>query len=412
MVRLESIFHCLLVAVVGFALANFAHADGFSEQQKKRVVEAIGKRLDKSAFAFGVDFSEWEEHLQSHRAAIDAAGSLHAFEQAVSAALAEFELSHLALFSPEFSKLQRNGQRTGVGVTVHPHEDGAFVSYVLRDSPGWDSGLRKGDKITAIDGQALVDIMQLAGDIGDVRSVSWTRNGETFSGAIQYRTFANSERSSMQWLNDEVAIIKIQSFQYRYYNAARINRFFREARRAKGVILDLRNNRGGLSFYSRHLASKIAPAKSDFARVAKRRHAKSLRSDPSLEDIAQRARVIRPLPFSRPFKGELVVLVDALSASAADIIPAFVQESGRGTVIGQKTTGALLLARPFRLPYGFRLYIPIGELLTPSGKRLEGNGLDPDISLDLEETANDQGIYALALSLIEENESDQTSSPE
>lgn len=377
-------------------------ASGLSEDQKERLIERIGARLERSAVALGTDFTDWPALVEQHQLAIAEATTETEVESALNAALQEFELSHLCLFSPTTAKYQRNGLRSGIGISIREVEEGLFVTYVIENSPAWRCGIRKLDTITRIDGVPLVDVTQLYGSIGDVRTIDWINNGQPRQSQLRYEPFALADESSMKWLTSDVAVIKIQSFQYRFYKMGRVNRYFRQARDAKAIIIDLRNNRGGLSLYSQHLASKIVARDQPFAlRINKRRLQRLTQrngnEEPSLAELVEIAKCARPLPFSRPFSGEVAVLVDSLSASGADIFPAFLQECGRATVIGETTTGALQLARSFRLPYGYLLYAPVAEILTPAGERLEGRGLTPDITLDFRQTADDDVILQTAL---------------
>ncbi|MBK1878650.1 S41 family peptidase [Pelagicoccus mobilis] len=358
-----------------------------SETQKRKLVEAVGKRLEQKAYAFETDFSLWEQYAAQREEEIRQANSKEELAKVLGEALDEFDLSHLGIFAPSTVKLRRAGKRSGMGITIHPLEQGGgLISYVLSDSPAERCGLQKGDVLETIDGDPLTDLKQLAGTIGQERAIAWRRGENRMSGKIVYASFSLSEPSSMKWITPDVALIRIQSFQYRFYKLARINRFFRESKNAKAIIIDLRNNRGGLSLYSRHLASKLSSSRDTFALLANKRYSQ---------------KKLHPLPFSNPYQGQVIVLTDSLSASAADIVPAFVSESGRGTVIGEKTSGALQLARSYPLPYGFRIYLPIAEMLTPNGNRLEAKGFPPEIELSLENTINDDQIIRIALDQIE-----------
>lgn len=373
------------------SLAQAAPSE-LDSQQKQHLVDAVGRRLEKNAYAFKTDFSQWPKFVADHQTEIDNATTKNELATILDKALAQFELSHLGLSSPDAVKTQRAGQRTGIGISIHQMENGGgLISYVLADSPAQLCGLQKGDILKSIDNTPLTDIQQLAGTLGQKRALTWQRGDELHSAEIEYAAFNFSEPSQMEWLREDVAVIQIQSFMRPYYRAAAVNRFFREARHAKAIIIDLRNNRGGLSLYSRHLASKISPCKETFAQLAKKRH----------ETSAGKNKLIHPLPFSRPYHGTIIILVDSLSASAADIFPAFVSETKRGIVIGQKTSGALQLARTWPMPYGFRIYLPVAEMLTPTGNRLEKTGFLPNVELSMEETLNDDTIFAKALELID-----------
>ncbi len=380
----------LMLATVCLGIAaslNLATAESeLTAEQKERLVSAISTKLAKKAYAFETDFSRWDQLAAEKQKEISEANSKEDLAKVLGEALDSFDLSHLGVFAPSTVKRRRAGKRTGMGITIHPLDDGGgLISYVLANSPAERCGLQKGDILTTIDKEPLIDIKQLAGQLGQRRQLEWKRNEDKLSCEIEYAAFSLSEPSSLTWLRDDVALIRIQSFLPRYYKAGSINRFFRKARNAKGIIIDLRNNRGGLSFYSKHLASKLASPKETFAYLANRKG----------------KRAAHPIPFSKSYQGEVVVLVDSLSASAADIVPAFISENEIGTVIGQRTSGALQLARSYPLPYGFRIYLPIAEMLTPNENRLEGVGFEPDIELSLEQAIDDEQIIKIALETIE-----------
>src|SRR5690606_8384832 len=103
MPKLQLILGRFVVCALFALLATVATAEDLTATQKSRLIDAIGDRLENSAFAFGVDFSEWPTHIATHRAAIDSSQTLEDFDRAISAALAEFEVSHLTLFNPELA---------------------------------------------------------------------------------------------------------------------------------------------------------------------------------------------------------------------------------------------------------------------------------------------------------------------
>lgn len=387
----RQLFSAILIAL---AIAELSAAPDveLNASRKQKLVDAIGRCLERKAYAFDVDFEKWHSFAAARAAEMESARTKEEVAKILDEALEGFSISHLGVFAPSAVKQQRSGLRTGLGITVHPRaEGGAFISYVLASSPAQRCGLEKGDVLISIDGEPMLRTEQLAGEIGQKRDLSWKRKDEVLSCQIEYAPFSLSEPSAMTWIRDDVALIRIQSFQKGFYKAAKINRFFKEAKNAKAILIDLRNNRGGLSFYSRHLASKIAAPSETFAQ----------RASGQTASANARRKPVHPLPFSKAYQGQVVVLVDALSASAADIVPAFVAESGRGIVIGQRTSGALLLARSFPLPYGFRIYLPVAELLTPQGKRLEGIGFAPTIELSLEQSSDDAFVYQKALDSID-----------
>ena len=83
------------------------------------------------------------------------------------------------------------------------------------------------------------------------------------------------------------------------------------------------------------------------------------------------------------FHGRVVVLVNEHSASAAEMLAAFVQENQLGTIVGTKTAGRLLSGRAFHVGEGYMLGIPVAGYFTWNGALLEGTGVVPDIEVDL-----------------------------
>jgi len=87
----------------------------------------------------------------------------------------------------------------------------------------------------------------------------------------------------------------------------------------------------------------------------------------------------------------LIVLIDEASASAAELLAAALQEQGRATLLGAKTSGAVEASVQFDLSDGSALSITILRLTTGLGKRLEGVGVSPDIPVVLSSADLDQG---------------------
>ena len=85
----------------------------------------------------------------------------------------------------------------------------------------------------------------------------------------------------------------------------------------------------------------------------------------------------------QPFHGRSAILVNQHSASAAEMVAAFAQENGLAAILGTKTPGRLVGSRPFKLPNGYFLVLPVGAYLTWAGNTLEGLGVQPDVAIDL-----------------------------
>lgn len=105
--------------------------------------------------------------------------------------------------------------------------------------------------------------------------------------------------------------------------------------------------------------------------------------------------VLRTQPQETRFEGEVAVLISGTTASAAELIAELLQRSGRATLIGTQTEGALLSGSFAELPDGFKLFLPVADYYTATGFRVEGHGLTPDIA-----TAEGEDALATALAYL------------
>jgi carboxyl-terminal processing protease len=142
-------------------------------------------------------------------------------------------------------------------------------------------------------------------------------------------------------------------------------------RQAKGLILDLRGNPGGLGGMASGVAGLIA------------------RETGNLGTSRIRGGEVRFPVFKapKPFEGPVAVLVDSGSASTSEILAAGLQECGRAVVVGTPSAGAVLLSVVEKLPTGARLQYAMGDFKTPRGQELEGVGVIPDLTVPLARSA-------------------------
>ncbi len=129
-----------------------------------------------------------------------------------------------------------------------------------------------------------------------------------------------------------------------------------------GVVLDLRQNRGGSANQQQRLLSRLLPSNTLYGRNISRAGSESMRTD----------------SFSKHYSGPVVVLIGPGSASAAEITAATLKSTHRANLVGRTTAGLVLNAVEFPLPDGGRVQVPVADFLTPGGGRIEGIGVTPD----------------------------------
>ncbi|HUF46785.1 MAG TPA: S41 family peptidase [Vicinamibacterales bacterium] len=152
--------------------------------------------------------------------------------------------------------------------------------------------------------------------------------------------------------------------------AAKIDAAIDEFRAADGLILDLRGNPGGIVEMMRGVAGHLIDEEVSLGRVQTRAATLELRVNPR--------RSTRDGRTVTPFAGPVAILVDELTGSASECFAGSLQSLGRVRVFGRTTMGQALPAATRKLVTGDILMHVLGDFVTPSGTRLEGQGVEPD----------------------------------
>lgn len=156
------------------------------------------------------------------------------------------------------------------------------------------------------------------------------------------------------------AVIKVS-----YFNVGTANQIKREIRKLtndQGLVLDLRDNKGGL------LAEAVATASLFLA-------------DELVTTVTSRRQ--EPVTLYADGSGaknfSVVVLVNAGTASSAEIVASALQDHGRAVVVGSRSFGKASVQETFKLPDGSKLLLTVGRFIRPSGAEIDGNGITPDV---------------------------------
>ncbi|NQW03404.1 MAG: hypothetical protein HQ485_05195 [Acidobacteria bacterium] len=143
-----------------------------------------------------------------------------------------------------------------------------------------------------------------------------------------------------------------------------------EYRSAEGLVIDLRGNPGGLAAMIRGVAGHLFSTPELLGRMKTRTSDLEFRANP---------RVVTPDGERvEPYAGPVAILVDELTASASECFAGALQSLGRARVFGRQTMGQALPASTRRLPSGDLLMYAVGDFVTATGQRLEGDGVAPD----------------------------------
>ena len=269
----------------------------------------------------------------------------------------------------------RRGGRAGLGLAVGLRGALIEVRSVVRDSPAAIAGIRPGDILSAIDGQRTQDqdpatvAALLAGAEGSAVTLTWRGRDGRSRDADLVRVMVPPETVFAQRLAD-VLVLRITGFSNSTAShlALSVQDALAGPHPASGIVLDLRDNRGGLLRQAVTAADAFLPAGVVATTVG--RDPDSLNVWRSVEgELAENV--------------PLVILVDGRTASAAEILAAALADRGRAVVVGSATVGKGMVQAIDPLPDGGELFVTWSQTLAPLGWPIQGLGVMPQVCTSL-----------------------------
>jgi carboxyl-terminal processing protease len=270
------------------------------------------------------------------------------------------------------------GEFYGIGVTISSREGTVTIVSVIPDTPAAASGLKADDAIIAIDDVVRdkwdVDevVLRIRGDAGTKVKLVIRRNGsEELLEFTITRAKIDVPNIESELKPGDVGYVRLYGFNAKATGEVRSALADLEKQGAKGFILDLRDNPGGLLDQSVAVTSLFV-ADGVVVRVQERGRPEEVhRATGDLVTMAP-----------------LVVLVNEYSASASEIVAGALQDQGRAKIVGVTTFGKGSVQQVEELSFGGAIKLTIAHYLTPSGRVIEKNGLTPDVIVEMD--AEDQ----------------------
>lgn len=368
---------------------------------KATILEQISAELTAKGYAATTTFRDIETKFAAKKNTLDESADQKSFVAIVNSIFADYNLSHLRLITSEELNDKKNFRQIGLGTLMRETEKGLFISSLISDGPAEKAGVQRGDYLIKVnDSPANWDLIE--GKENETKCLTLLRNDDTVAITLTYFTHRPYSRDTLYWYNDTIAVIEIHSFTDLAYHKQKVEQLFTIAREAKGIILDIRGNRGGNSNNVGHLLNMFVPEntvgqfivhREDYDRFLK----KTKRVPESLSELAQytnRTFIIGGASKSyETYAGNIYVMVDNNCGSGGEMFPCIVQDLKAGTVIGCTTIGKVLAGKFLELHTGMQLQYPTGEHIRLDGSRIEGKGCTPDILLTRDETANNDIIF-------------------
>jgi len=298
---------------------------------------------------------------------------------AIRGMLASLEDRYTFFIEPPIAQSESDvlaGTYGGIGVQVQRSEEGELLLFPFPDSPAATAGIRDGDVLSAINGSS-VDLTQpldtvdqmMRGEVKEGSGVEITvisaDSGEEFTEFIAYAVI---NVPSVVWrvLAEDTQIGYVQILRFTSRTPEELTNALNDLQESKvsALVLDLRNNSGGLLQESVEVAS-------EFVNSGVIVYERDLLDERSFDDP----------PGGLATDLLLAVLVNQGTASAAELVAGAIQDHDRGILVGQTTFGKGSVQQIFRLSDDSSLHITSAEWFTPDHNTLDGVGLQPDIPM-------------------------------
>ncbi|GMQ95217.1 MAG: S41 family peptidase [Patescibacteria group bacterium] len=307
---------------------------------------------------------------------------------AVSGLVGSLDDPYTVFFPPreaEYFESEVRGNFEGVGMEIGIRDKVLTVVAPLKGTPAERAGVRAGDKVIKIDDTSTfsltidesVDLIR--GERGTPVVLTIVREGEDEPFEVEIiRDVINIPTISTEKRDDGVFVIQLYNFSASSPSLFRSAlREFVESKYDK-LVLDLRNNPGGYLEASIDMASWFLPA----GKVVVRETSRGANDEKLYRSKGYNI-------FSDDLK--FAILINRGSASASEILAGALSEYGKATLIGEKTFGKGSVQELIPVTEGSSLKITIARWLTPSGISISGNGLTPDIEVEITKEDIEEG---------------------
>jgi len=278
------------------------------------------------------------------------------------------------LLSPrdmEDLQIEMTGKLAGIGATLEFDKNTGYarVRNVLAGSAALKAGIQVNDLILSVNGKHYKELKDMVADIrgktGEKVRLKILRQ-ESILDMNVTRSQVSIPFAESAMLNDHTGYLKIESFTNPTLKEVVEQMSLFKGKKLSKLIIDLRNNRGGLFEKSLEVADLFLKNGDVIVKTKSR--------DGSVRDYKAKATAWSP-------ETRIVVLTDAETESGAEILTAALRENRGATIIGAKTVGKWTVESVESLPNGYAMKYSVMSFESPSGKSFQNTGLTPDIEI-------------------------------
>ena len=270
------------------------------------------------------------------------------------------------------------GQRVDLGIEGQPVAQGYAVERVEPRSDAFDKGIKAGDVLLRIDGEALAGLSDEA-----VRTLLTPLEGATVEVAL-FDAAASAERSvsliSREYFKQTVFMVPVpvpgiyclRIPRFNRMTAQDLTRFMTYILRQGGessLIIDLRDNPGGPPLAAREISAFFLPPNEEFAYFQRKDKPRAVLDVPRI-----------PGPYH--YDGDMVILVNHKSGSASELFSGILQSRGRAVIMGTNTAGQVFLKSMFHFDDDSMILLVTARGFHPDGTVFSFNGVEPNERFD------------------------------
>lgn len=392
---MSSQFKNMGLVVIGIAIGLLLSIYYISQSDSFEHVYISSDKVEKFSEAFSLIQENYVEELDEDKL----------FNKAMSSFVSSLDPHSEYLDENAYQELIEGteGQFVGIGIEVDAQDGLVKIVAPIEGSPAYLAGLKAGDLITHLNDESVLNfgveeaVKRMRGEPNT--SVRLTVSRENFPQALSFtlvRKMIQLQSVKAKLFEPGYAWLRISQFQEPTLKdlVLKINELYRQDSELKGLVLDLRNDPGGLLFGAIGVSSAFLPfgvpivstqgqsknAKEVF--YAKHEFYSTIAKKDPLEDLNPK---VKKIP--------LVVLINIGSASASEIVAGALQDYQRASILGTRSFGKGSVQSIIHLSSDTAMKITTSRYYTPNGTSIQAQGITPDFYV--EETPNGDGINHL-----------------
>lgn len=385
-------------------------------KERRAVLENVLAALQKRFYSPEKLNGDWLAAVEKHRSHIEAADD---FEKAMSDLLAELQTSHLGFFH---AGARRASSKAALSATYLSDDTEFGKRWIFQDvhtgGAAANAGIQPGDILLSVNGKDIIPPEHPTFSMGeralvevvDAQDRRVNRTVDIARPKGKKLHFIEPTLVEARELGNGIGYLRIAMFpgMVGVVVANQISDAISRLGNIGGLIIDLRGNTGG-GIGALRVMSLLTPERIPVGFALDKRRAggnldREKQGFPHFSRIPSNTKALWPLALRfapamlakkpvvleteglgiQPFHGQVTLLVDRHTASAAEMIVAFARENRLATILGEKTAGRLLSATSVKVGNGFRLALPTGAYHTWKGSILEGTPIEPDQMIEFD----------------------------